>query len=93
MSFAHILAGLRDILACGMIIKIMNTITIKQLAHRISSRINAEERKNRDHVKNDFIVGTPLPKNIYDEFISEFHDYSQIQINEFTRELTKLVEA
>jgi hypothetical protein len=71
----------------------MKTITIEQLANRIAARINASPRKDRDFTKSDFNIGEPLPHEIYMEFILEFHDYSQPEINEFTMFLTKLVDA
>jgi len=71
----------------------MTTITIKQVAYRIANRINSVERKDREFTKSDFTIGEPLPKAIWDEFTADFPYYSQIELNEFTGTLIKLVEA
>ncbi len=71
----------------------MKSITVKQIANRISNRINSIPRKDRDFTKPDFSVGSPLPSVIYSEFVAEFPRYTNQEINEFASELNKFVES
>lgn len=65
---------------------------IKQLAKRIADEINAKQRAERDFTKGDFLIGSPLPIQIYKKFTHEFPFYSQSEIDEFTKELTKMIK-
>jgi len=71
----------------------MSAITINQLANRIAKKINDVERKDRDFTKSDFRTHEPLPTEVHNEFVAEFPFHSQTELNEFTLELHRLVEA